>query len=390
MLRGTLLVDATLAAAASLLTIMPLPLPRIVYWPVGMVVPEIGLWLALLPVAFAAAAWWLRPRDRRPILTAATIVLCAIALPLFLKPAIQAWRMGHALPARLATAFGPPAAPPPPPPFSLAAAVFGRAPEPLPIETLEYAPSLLLDVYRPPGRSSPAPCVVVIHGGSWVSGNRMDDGTKRWLNDHLAARGYAVASIDYRLAPEHPWPAQREDLLAALGFLRARADRLGIDRDRFVLLGRSAGAHIATATAYALPDPRALGIRGVVSFYTPTDFRLTWTDAQQPRQLDHRLNIDWFLTGSPDSAPAVYDNASPALLVTPNAPPTLILHGRLDVNVFLHHAELLDRRLDSAGVPHALVELPRAAHAFDFVGPHTPGAQTATYAVDYFVDATTR
>ena len=63
--------------------------------------------------------------------------------------------------------------------------------------------------------------------------------------------GYAVASIDYRLAPEFKWPAQRDDLLAAIRFLRAHAAALGIDEDRLVLLGRSAGGQIATAAAYA-------------------------------------------------------------------------------------------------------------------------------------------
>src|SRR3712207_6201694 len=98
---------------------------------------------------------------------------------------------------------------------------------------MAYSKSLLLDFYRAGGRS-PAPCVVAIHGGSWVGGNRLDDGTKRQLNDYLARRGYAVASIDYRLAPEWIWPAQREDLLAAVAFLRARAAELGSDPTRFV------------------------------------------------------------------------------------------------------------------------------------------------------------
>jgi acetyl esterase/lipase len=97
-------------------------------------------------------------------------------------------------------------------------------------------------------------------------------GTRRELNDWLARQGYAVASIDYRLCPEHKWPAQREDLLEAIEFLRAHATALGIDQAQFVLLGRSAGGQIATATAYWQHDPT---IRGVVALYPPTDFRRT-------------------------------------------------------------------------------------------------------------------
>ena len=121
------------------------------------------------------------------------LVLCSVAIALFLKPAVQAVRLGRSLPAQLMEAFGP--AEPQRAPFSVRAAIFASAPEPVPIETLEYSNGLKLDLYRATGRSR-APCVVVIHGGSWVCGNRMDFGTRRELNDWLSRQGYAVASID--------------------------------------------------------------------------------------------------------------------------------------------------------------------------------------------------
>ncbi len=79
-----------------------------------------------------------------------------------------------------------------------------RNPAPLAIETMQYADGLLLDFYRPPGAAghSPRPCVVVIHGGSWVYGNRLDDGTKLWLNDWLAGvpgTPYLVPGTPYLL-----------------------------------------------------------------------------------------------------------------------------------------------------------------------------------------------
>jgi acetyl esterase/lipase len=229
--------------------------------------------------------------------------------------------------------------------------------------------------------------VVVIHGGSWVSGNRLDGGTKRWLNDWLAGLGYAVASIDYRLSPQFQWPAQRDDLLAAITFLREHADELGIDDDRLVLIGRSAGGQMATAAAYAQVIP---GVRGIVNIYGPTDFDLTWDAATRPRSLDHRYNLEIFLGGSPETARAAYESASGAKLVTPRAPPTLILWGELDINVFPEQAELLDRKLAECGVPHALVTLPWAAHAFDFVNFNTPGAQIGRYAIARFLASVTR
>ena len=167
---------------------------------------------------------------------------------------------------------------------------------------MQYADGLMLDFYRPPGAAgrSPRPCAVVIHGGSWVHGNRLDDGTKRWLNDWLVGLGYAVASIDYRLSPQFQWPAQRDDLLAAVRFLRDHGGALGIDGDRLVLLGRSAGAQMAIAAAYAEVIP---GVRGIVDIYGPTDFDLTWDAATRPRSLDHRYNLEIFLGGSPETAP---------------------------------------------------------------------------------------
>ena len=388
-MRWSLLVDGLLSASAALLTVFPWPVltPEMgrVTWPVGFVVAEIALWLVPLPVCFAAAALWLGRRTRR-WLTGITVVLCAAAVVLFATPAVQAWRLGRTLDAKLDAAFGVPPVPPPCRPFSLAAAIVPRSPARVPTETMQYADGLALDFYRAAGRS-PRPCVVVIHGGSWLGGNRLDEGTKRWLNDWLAGFGYAVGSIDYRLAPEFKWPVQRDDLLAAIKFLRAHAAALGIDADRLVLVGRSAGGQMATAAAYAEVIP---GIRGIVDIYGPTDFYRTWEVSTHPRGLDHRYNLELFLGGSPETARAAYQSASGATLVTRRAPPTLILQGELDINVFAEQSELLDRNLAAAGVPHALVSLPWAGHAFDLVHFDTPGAQIARYAVARFLASVTR
>jgi acetyl esterase/lipase len=389
-IRWSLLIGAGVSASAGLLTVFAWPVltPEMgaETWPVGFVVAEIALWLVPIPIGVAAAALRLgRGRSRR-WLTGITIVLCAAAVMLLCKPAVQAWRLGQTLDARLDAAFGAPPVPPPCRPFSLAAAVVPRNPAPVAIETMQYADGLALDFYRATG-PSPRPCMIVIHGGSWLHGNRLDDGTTRWLNDWLAGLGYAVASIDYRIAPEFKWPAQRDDLLAAIRFLREHATDLGIDGDRLVLLGRSAGGQIATATGYAEVIP---GVRGIVDIYGPTYFDLTWEAATRPRSLDHRYNLELFLGGSPETARAAYQSASGAMLVTPHAPPTLILQGALDINVFPEQSEMLDRKLAAAGVRHALVSLPWAGHAFDLVHFNTPGAQIGRYATERFLASVTR
>src|SRR5439155_11887967 len=151
-IRWSLLVDALVSASAALLTILPWPVWTPAMggaWPVGFVVPEIALWLVPLPVCFAAAALWLGRRSPRPRrwLTGITVVLCAAAVMLFCKPAVQAWRLGRTLDATLDAAFGAPPVPPPCPAFSLAAAVMPRNPAPVAIETMQYADGLSLDFY---------------------------------------------------------------------------------------------------------------------------------------------------------------------------------------------------------------------------------------------------
>src|SRR5207244_1968399 len=117
---------------------------------------------------------------------------------------------------------------------------------------------LAFDLYRARSSNQAAPAVLVVHGGSWQGGNRQE---LPELNRYLAARGYLVVSIDYRLAPAAVFPAPREDVFTAIAYLKEHADELGWDRERLVLLGRSAGGQIVLSAAYANREPV---IRGVV------------------------------------------------------------------------------------------------------------------------------
>ncbi len=389
--RWSLLVNALALASAALLTTFPWPVWTQAMgteaWPVGMVVPEIALWLVPLPVCFAAAALWLGRRSRR-WLTGVTVALCAAAVILLCKPAVQAWRLGRTLDATLDAAFGVPPVPPPCPAFSLAAAIVPRNPAPVAIETMQYADGLMLDFYRAAGAAgrAPRPCVVVIHGGSWVSGNRLDFGTKRWLNDWLAGLGYAVVSIDYRLSPQYQWPAQRDDLLAAIRFLRDHAGALGIDDDRLVLLGRSAGAD-GNRRGLRRGDSRRARHRGhlradrlrpdVGCGHAPAESR----SPLQPRNIPRR---------QPGDGPRRIPECQRRHARHPGARPTLILQGELDINVFAEQSEVLDRKLAAAGVPHALVSLPWAGHAFDLVHFDTPVVQIGRYAIARFLASVTQ
>ena len=221
-----------------------------------------------------------------------------------------------------------------------------------------------------------AVCVIVVHGGGWDSGDR---GQLAAFNHWLAARGVAVAAVSYRLAPVHRWPAQRDDVRAAVDWVRANAARLGVDANRLVLLGRSAGAQIATATAYGEALP---GVRAVVALYGCYDLEFVWSIRSATDSLNSDKLMQQFMGGGPEGAGAaeIYRSGSAEKLVHAGVPPTLILHGALDQLVWCRHSERLAAALARAGVRHAFVRLPWATHAGD-ANLHGPAGQLIAGAV---------
>lgn len=382
MLRWILLVLALfIAAAASLTTVRA---PTLGAWKAAVFVGEFGYLVIFLPIVVAVLACVLKSAG--PVRWVA-LALAVAAIGFLLKPLVQATGIARALPATLTQAFGPVK-------LDRAPLEYGRlldAP-PLPAEnvrTFSYARAgatdeLRLDFHearRPDGR--PVPCVIAIHGGGWDGGERSQlPDLYRWL----ASRGFAVATIDYRLAPAHIWPAQREDVLAALAWLRAHATELGIDGTRLVLFGRSAGGQIAEAVSYTANDP---AIRGVVAFYAPADLNFAWANSHEGDMLDPLRLLRQLLGGTPETARAAFDDASGYRHVTKSSPPTLLVHGALDTLVWHRQSERLATRLAGQGVSQALVSLPWATHAFDF-NLDGPGGQLATFALEWFLTAVTK
>ncbi|MDY7232886.1 alpha/beta hydrolase [Hyalangium rubrum] len=239
---------------------------------------------------------------------------------------------------------------------------------------------LQLDLYRSPDAPRPLPLVVVVHGGSWNSG---DSTQLDWLNSYLAARGVAVAAINYRLAPRHTFPSQRDDVLAALAWLRENASQLELDASRIAFLGRSAGGQLALLAAYTARDP---AIRAVVALYAPTDMNWGWANPTNPRVMDSPKTLREYLGGTPAQVQEHFDAASPIDFVIPSSPPTLLVHGTRDELVFAEQSRRLARRLNEAKVPHLELELPWATHGCD-ANPAGPGGQITTWAVERFLTA---
>ncbi len=123
-------------------------------------------------------------------------------------------------------------------------------------ETISYGrdPLQTLDVWRAKGAAGPAPLVIFVHGGGWKRGDK-DNATGRFKAVHYPEQGYAFASINYRLVPASTVEQQAADVASAVKALIDRADRLGIDRRRIVLMGHSAGAHLVALVG---TDPRYL------------------------------------------------------------------------------------------------------------------------------------
>jgi len=234
-------------------------------------------------------------------------------------------------------------------------------------------------------RDGAAPCVIMIHGGGWDSGDRADI---PFFNDWLAREGYAVAAVDYRLAPAHIWPAQRDDVLSALQWLKNRAGELRIDPEKFVLMGRSAGGQIASAMAYTAQDD---SICGLISLYSPHDMPFAWSVSRPDDALNSENLMRQYLGGPPDAPEREerYRSASGHLNIESARPmPTLLIHGLLDTLVWYRHSERFAASLAEVGHPHVLIDLPWAAHAFEH-NPSGPAGQLTTYAVRRFLHSVT-
>jgi acetyl esterase/lipase len=254
-------------------------------------------------------------------------------------------------------------------------------------ETHIYARKDGLDLglrfYRARHARGRAPCVLLIHGGGWDGGSPADF---RELNLYLASRGYAVAAMEYRLAPRYRYPAPVEDARDALAWLKARAGDLGIDAGSFVVAGRSAGGQIALQAAYLDRDP---SIRGAIAFYAPADMVLAYHYPGDPLILDSPRLIRNYLGGEGDAGVPLATAASPLETLSAGAPPTLLLHGRPDVLVTFHHVERMRHKLARLGLKRFEVDLPWAPHGYDYVF-RGPGSQISLYFLERFLAAVTR
>ncbi|WP_157180813.1 alpha/beta hydrolase [Actinopolymorpha alba] len=202
---------------------------------------------------------------------------------------------------------------------------------------------LLLPTPRPP---SPAPAVIYLHGGGWRAGER-SAGLYPWLGPLLAAHGFVVANVTYRLSDRATFPAQLHDVKAAVRWLRANAAAYGVDPDRVGAWGDSAGGHLAAllgTTANRADLEGDCGSPGWSSAVQAAIMRCAPSDFL-PMPEDQAEVLDALFGGPRAETPELRRLASPAGYARAGVPPFLIVHGTNDETVPFAQAETMVRAL---------------------------------------------
>jgi acetyl esterase/lipase len=226
---------------------------------------------------------------------------------------------------------------------------------------------LRLRIYRPADAGAPLPCVYWIHGGGMVMGDLdQSDPTCERLVDEV---GCVVVSVDYRLAPEHPYPAPVDDCAAGLAWVAANAAAVGVDADRIAVGGQSAGGGLAAAVALRARDEGGPELSYQLLIYPMLDDRNATESSQQITDIgvwDRAMNVrawEAYLgdrSGTddvpPDAAPGRADDLS-------GLPPTFLDVGTHDV--FRDETIAYARRLAEGGVETEFHLYPGAFHGYD-------------------------
>jgi len=222
---------------------------------------------------------------------------------------------------------------------------------------------LTMDYYAPAG-PGPHPVAIIIHGGGFIGGTSKN-GSEAYCADFLAPAGYAVFSINYRLAPKYPYPAMVEDVQRAIRFIRARASDWSADPKRIALVGGSAGGYLSNMAGLlnspgdkAAEDPvdrESARVQAVVTLFGPTDFR--------GKPMNENVQA---LLGAPiaqKGQDTVFAEASPITHVSKSAPPFLLIHGDKDEAVPFTESTNLQTALRAVGVRCDLIRIPNGPHA---------------------------
>jgi acetyl esterase/lipase len=351
-----------LLACVALSTCVLIPAPRLNLMPLTVSAPELSPWLVLFHFMAAAIIF----RFHRRLIPAVLASLLVSAWPLMEIPSVERSVAAQLSPSnskgQRRTLF------------NLRDCLRGMktpqiASESLPLHILLYRGTG--DGYRP--------ALVDIYGGAWQRGSPRSN---RPFHEYMASRGYTVFAVDYRHAPAVHFPAQLEDIRAAMAFVRANARSYGADPDRLILCGRSSGGQLALLAAY---EQGATPVRAVISFYAPTNLERGYAELPWPDPIHVHEVLEAYLGGTPSQVAGQYRAASAVTYVRKSLPPTLLLQGARDHVVKPEFARELYQKLVASGNRAVLVELPWAKHAFDSVFSGI-GNQLALHSIEEFLN----
>ncbi|MGI4803856.1 MAG: alpha/beta hydrolase fold domain-containing protein [Janthinobacterium lividum] len=217
-------------------------------------------------------------------------------------------------------------------------------------------PKQKLDVYLPQQTNNITPAIILIHGGSWIGGDKIN--MTHWLKPlQTAFPEDAIFTINYRLASRekliNAWPAQINDVDAAVAFIKEHAKDYNINKKQLILLGESAGAQLALVEGFN-HDPDH-DVKVVVDLFGPADMADLYT-------AHHELAI--LMQGTPEKIPQVYADASVLGHVNKKSPPTIIFHGTADPIVPIRESDSLSVRLNQAKVPSNYVKYEGKGHGW--------------------------
>ena len=235
---------------------------------------------------------------------------------------------------------------------------------------IEYAKvgelSLKLDLHRPQ-TENPA-LIVYVHGGGWRAGSKQDVPIGKLLD-----KGFAIASVDYRLSPQAAFPAQVHDIKAAIRFLRANAGVFHINTSKIAIIGSSAGGHLAALVGVTNGNKELKGKGGehldqssdvqvIVSYYGASNLE-TILSQSTPKGLEYRIPALKLLLGdTPDKKPELAKLASPVAHLDRKDPPLLLIHGDADPQMPPQQSQELAKAYEALGLPVTLIVMPGSKH----------------------------
>ena len=228
-----------------------------------------------------------------------------------------------------------------------------------------------LDLYLPADGAKDAPVLLQVHGGAWILGTKDQQGIP--LMQHLAAKGWICVAINYRLAPRDPWPAHAVDVKKAIHWIRENIAAYGGDPDYIAITGGSAGGHLTALTALTPNTPEwqpgfedaDTSVQLAIPHYGVYDMAGS-TGTRAATQVRDLFLADWVMKTTWKEHPEVFEDASPILRITPEAPDFFVIHGARDTLVPVDQARQFVARLREVSKRTVVyAELPGAQHAFD-------------------------